>query len=82
MVDTLSSGGSVSNDVRVRISHRAQIITPMKEYPPVLSQTAEQFLSFYIMSTEAVRITSNGVFIFNTPVKKRNRRKMNKNKSL
>lgn len=27
MVDTLSSGGSVSNDVRVRISHRAQINT-------------------------------------------------------
>jgi hypothetical protein len=54
----------------------------MKEYPPVLSQTAEQFLSFYIMSTEAVRITSNGVFILNTPVKKRNRRKMSKNKSL
>jgi hypothetical protein len=54
----------------------------MKEHPPVLSQSVEQFLSLYILSMEAVRITSNGVFILNTPVKKRNRRKMSKNKSL
>jgi hypothetical protein len=54
----------------------------MKEHPPVLSQTVEDYLSMYILSMEAVRITSNGVFILNTPVKKRNRRKMSKNKSL